>query len=394
MSAFQSAMVSGRRRTISRSAHLGRRHDSPAGRKARPPPANMKSRSELAKAAKLGSAAVAGGAQAIVGAGTLTVSMGSVAFGVTLAADSTLADLRDAINEATGNPGVQATLITDIEGTHLVMSGGKTGAANAMRVTAAGGNPALNAFVFDPPGTTAVNVGTARTRAWSVGYEIPMPTTILRMRSTRTLSEKAEVGEVVSLSIKTDEAGIRSRVNEFIKAYNGLSTQIAKLRSYDAETKVAGPLLGDAMLRNLETQMRRIISDPVSSATGAYNSLAALGITSSVSGTLTLDETRFNAAMATDRAAVSRVFASEQGVAVRMDGFVKDRLSESSELATRDARILTRRKDIAKQKESLETRMEIIQARYQRQFSALDSMLTSASTSAYLGQQLSAAAAK
>jgi flagellar hook-associated protein 2 len=205
--------------------------------------------------------------------------------------------------------------------------------------------------------------------------------------------KQAEVGEVATLTVATDNAGIASRVNNFVSGYNVLATQIAKLRSYDADTKVVGPLLGDAMLRNIEDQIRRQISAPVAGATGPYTSLATLGITTTGTGTLTLDQTKFNAAMAADPGAVSRVFSADQGIAVKLDTYLTDKLSGTGELSARDASLKARSVDLDKQKAAVDTRMEVIQARYQKQFNALDTLLNQMqSTSSYLTKQLAAAA--
>ncbi len=87
----------------------------------------------------------------MVGTGTLTISMGSTSFAVTITDDKkTLADVRDAINNATSNVGVKATLVKAQDGTRLVLTGTGIGAANAVKVKAAGGDGGLNQLVYDP----------------------------------------------------------------------------------------------------------------------------------------------------------------------------------------------------------------------------------------------------
>ncbi len=133
--------------------------------------------------------------------------------------------------------------------------------------------------------------------------------------------------------------------NSFVTAYNQLASQIAKLRSYNAQTKAAGPMLGDSMLLNLESQLRNIITAPVAGTTGAYTALSNVGISTTATGTLALDATKFDAAMAKDPAAVSRIFASDNnGVAVKLDKFITDRMATNGEIAARDASIASRRR--------------------------------------------------
>lgn len=351
---------------------------------------------QLAKAAQIGSAAITGGAAAPSGTGTLSISLGATTFSVTLTdAASTLADLRDAINDADDNPGVSAALITDVTGTHLVIGSLQTGAANTLKVTASGGNGDLARFAYDPPNTTAMTALTPTQDSIVVvsGYEIHDPDLSVEgaIEGVTLTLKKAEAGTLTSMNIAVDNAGIRDKVNRFVSAYNVLANQMAKLRSYNAETKVAGPMLGDAMLRGIESQISRMISDPVGGlGSSPYTTLASLGITRDATGALKLDETKFDAAIAKDPAAASRVFTSDNGISKRMGDYLKARLADDGELAARDATLKAKGADIDKQKAALEARMTAFQARYLKQFNALDSLLTQMqSTSTYLTQQLS-----
>ncbi len=349
---------------------------------------------KLALAAQLKSDPYVGGAATVIGTGTLTIAMGSTSFSVTLDdAHKTLADVRDAINGATGNTAVRATLIKGSEGTRLVLTGSKTGAANAITVKTTGGDGGLAQLVYDPPGTTALEPITDAQDAVVLlsGIEIhSADNTIEDAIDGVTLTlKKAELGTTVALDVTLDDSGIQGRVNNFVSAYNVLATQVAKLRSYDPETKAAGPMLGDPMLRTIEAQMRRIVSDPVSTAVKPYTTLASMGITSTATGTLALDATKFSAAMTANPAAASRLFGSTDGVAKRFDTFLTSHLSAAGDISQRDAGITTRRKDLTSQKAAVDARMAVIQARYLKQFNALDTLLTQMqSTSTYLASQL------
>jgi flagellar hook-associated protein 2 len=352
---------------------------------------------QLAKAAQLGSAAVVGGATATVGTGTLTIAMGSSSIAVTLATGAnTLADLRDAINAAPGNPGINAALVTDISGAHLVLSGTKTGVANDLRVTASGGDGGLARFTYDLPATTTMTplVPAQDAIVFVSGYEIHDSDNTVEdaIEGVALKLAKSETGTTTTLNVALDSSGIRDKAAKFVSSYNVLASQISKLQSYDAEKKLAGPLLGDSMLRGFESQLRRIVSDDVTGITRPiFTTLASVGITSNVDGTLRLDSTKFDAAIARDSTAASNLFASENGLSVKLSKLLTDKLADGAELAVRDTRMASRRKDIEKQKEKLELRIEQIDARYKKQFNSLDSLLTQLqSTSSYLAQQLAA----
>jgi flagellar hook-associated protein 2 len=399
LSAFQSALGGlkdadkflSRKTTLSADTHLAASATAAAA-----PGSYTVEVQQLATAAQLGSNAVTGGATGVVGTGTLTISMGSTSFTVTLASPAnTLADLRNAINSSKFNPGVTAALVTDVDGTHLVLGGNATGDANALRITTSGGDGGLAQFVHDPP-TTTTNmrvISAAKDAIVEVsGYEIhDSDNSIEGAIEGVTLNlKKEEIGVTTSLTVSVDGAAIRERASAFVTAFNNLATQIAKLRSYNAESKQAGPMLGDSMLLNLESRLRVMVAAPVEGATGDYTTLTSLGISTTATGTLALDAAKFDAALAKDPAAVSRLFTTEdKGVASKLDTFIKDRLAEGGEIAARDASIAARRKDVARAKEALDARMVQVQARYMKQFQALDTMLSRMqSTSSYLGQQL------
>jgi flagellar hook-associated protein 2 len=349
----------------------------------------------LAKAAQLGSIPFADGQDMTVGTGTLTLTVGSKSFSVEVtAANDSLAQIRDSINKASDNAGVRATIIRDTQGARLVLTGTSTGAANTLSVTATGGDGGLQQLHYTASGGV-LNKLTVLSPAEDAivrvaGYEIRGATnSISGAIDGVTLSlTKAELGKKVSLSIVRDDASLQSKVESFVSAYNTLASQIKTLGGYNAATKVAGPLLGDAMLRGLESFVRRTISEPVAGVSGAANTLAGLGMTTTETGTLSLDTNRLKAALAADPEAVSKVFSGESGVATKLNTYLFDKLSFSGELASRNAGVTSRREDLLKQQEALEARMVVIQQRYLRQFTALDSMLTQLqSTSSYLTQQ-------
>jgi len=349
---------------------------------------------QLATAARVGSALFPAGPDSVVGTGTLTVAMGDKSFSVDITSDNSLAAIRDAINSSKDNPGVRATLIRDTSGSgsYLVLSGSKTGADNAITVSSTGADAGLAQLVTDFQTVDPDRDVTAQDAIVFVsGYEIHSDTNkVSGAIDGVTLSlKKAEDGALVSLNVERDDATIQKRAETFVSAYNVLAQQIASLSRYDATTKTGGPLLGDSMLRSLDSQVRRILSQPVAGATGGYTTLASLGITTNVNGTLQLDASRFSDALAADPDAVSRIFtATDSGVAPRLADFLQTKLSSTGEFAARDQRIADKRRDLAKQTDALDVRMEMIQARYMKQFTALDSMLSQLqSTSSYLSQQ-------
>lgn len=352
---------------------------------------------QLAKAAQLGSGAFAGGSTSVVGTGTLLISMGSNGFTVNVdSSNNTLAGIRDAINTATTNTGVQATLLTGTAGSKLVLTGSQTGGTNAITVSASGGDGGLSQLSYSPstPLTNGLSVIQAAQDA-SIkvsGFAVASATnTVTTAIDGVTLNLiKATPGTTTTVSVSNDTGTVQSRISNFVSAFNTLEKQIASLRAYDPATQKAGPMLGDAMLNGIEAQLRRILSAPVAGANGNYTTLTSLGITSGLDGTLSIDATKLQKALAAGTTMVSGVFGGPNGVATKLSDYLTAQLASTGQIAARNDSISRQQKSLLAQKDALNARMAVIQSRYQTQFSALDTMLQKMqSTSSYLAQQLS-----
>ncbi|MDQ2641807.1 MAG: flagellar filament capping protein FliD [Pseudomonadota bacterium] len=348
---------------------------------------------QLATAARLGSEVYLDGSGSVVGTGTLTITVGTKSFSIDVTQESdTLAQIRDAINADSDNSTVRATLVGDASGSYLVLTGTATGAANSITVSATGADAGLQALVDDLNAFDADRDVAAQDAIVHVsGYEIRGTTNAISgaIDGVTLNLKKATAGESVALVVERDDAAIQKKAEGFVNAYNALAQQVKTLGHYDAATRIAGPMLGDSLLRGLDTQLRRILSDPVPGTTGNYRTLNSLGISVTSTGSLQLDAARFNEALAADPQAVNRVFASESGVGVRVAAYLDERLSSTGEFATRNARIDGQRRRLEQEREALDARMLVVQQRYLKQFTAMDGLLAQMqSTSSYLSQQL------
>ena len=353
----------------------------------------------IASAHQISSSAVVGGSNVAVGTGTLTLQVGAKTFSVALdAPNNTLTHVRDAINSATDNDNlVSASIVNASDGAHLVLTTSASGTANAINVTQAGGDGGLARFETGPVLTTNYRELRAARDAevWIAGYQHFSPTnSISNVIDGVTFNLlKADPGELKTLTIANDSTATAGRVKAFVEGFNALAKQMVALRSYEPTSKKAGPLLGDAMLRTIESELRGKISDPVSGATGAYQTLASVGITTEKDGTLKLDNAKLTNAMEANFEGVARLFGSADGVAARLSNALTPRLESDAELDIRTKRLNQKSLEIQKEQVALDARMVKVAARYRAQFIALDGMLAKmSSTSSYLSQQLSAIA--
>jgi flagellar hook-associated protein 2 len=354
---------------------------------------------QLAKAHQLASEPFLAGSAANVGYGSLTISVGTKTFTVNIDQDAaTLDDVRNAINSAADNTGVQATLLNTAAGSRLVLTSNATGASNVIKIAASGGDGGLAKLTYDPlappvppaPGLTELEPAqNAQIRVAT--FDIESDTNVFENAIDGvTITAVAESeGEEIALDVAFDKSSVQARIQKFVTEYNSMQTQLAKLGSYNAETKAAGPLLGDSLLRGIETELRRAISNPVTGLSGPYTTLASLGITTNATGALQLDAVKLTKALDTDPEGVAELFGSAGGVAARLFTHLEGRLATAGDIEGRNTRLKGELKDIERDKQAFNLRMAQVETRLRKQFTALDSLLSQMqSTSSYLTQQL------
>ena len=346
---------------------------------------------QLAGAAKIRSGDFASdGSKA--GAGTLAISLGSTSFNITVGADSTLANIRDSINQATDNPGISASLIKVDSGTQLILTSGKVGAANTITISATDSD-ANDGNDLTRLATT--NFTTVQAPQDSIIYVDQQKVT----RNSNSLTDvingvtltlnKADVNTTGTVTVDLDKSTVKSNVNGFVQAYNALADTISNLSSYDQSTKTAGPLFGDAATRGIKNQLRLILSSPVQGAS-TFSTLAELGITTNKAGDLVVDSAKLDTAISSDFSSVSKLFSSTDGVAKRFDTALTNYLSSSGSLSSSIDGVNTVIKGIGDQRTRLSAKLTADETRYRKQFTAMDTLVSQLqATSSFLTQQLS-----
>lgn len=348
---------------------------------------------QLAQAHQVASRPFATGSTQVIGTGTLTLSLGATSFAVTIDdGNSTLAGIRDAINGAADNPGIRATLIQGTEGARLVLTSATTGAASGIAVAQSGGDGGLSVLAYSggaPNSYTQlaaaqdaiVRVATFETRSASNSVTGAIDGVTLNLLA-------GSEGDTVALTVGYDSAAVTTRIKGFVSAYNALEAQISKLGGYDSVTKTAGAMLGDSLLSGIESQLRRTLSTTVAGSGGASQTLAGIGITTQADGSLVLDETKLQTALTGNFDGVARLFGSENGVAATLFSQVDERLKTGGAVDLRSKNLVEQQQDLEDRKETVDARMQVALQRYVRQFTALDTLLSSLqTTSSYLTQQ-------
>jgi flagellar hook-associated protein 2 len=196
---------------------------------------------------------------------------------------------------------------------------------------------------------------------------------------------EADPGNTFDLAINPDSDAARSALQGFVTAYNGALNALRTVSAYNAETRTAAALNGDATVRSLASQLRGAVGD-------AFESLSALGIKSSKDGSLSLDTAKLDAALADNPAAVADAF--DKDITSTLGANLTERLDAAlngsdGSLNARTKSLDARLKLLATDRERLDVRMERVEEGYRRQFTALDGLVAQLQgTSSFLQQQL------
>jgi len=339
---------------------------------------------------------------AVVGTGTLTIQLGadsSNAFSVAIGSDkSSLAGIRDAVNAAPENKGVTASIINVDDGvggtvSRLALTSNNTGATNALTITASDddGNNTDAAGLSQLISANMLEKSVAQDALVKInGFDVTRPSnTITDAVDGLTLNLKtASPGTPVSVGVSLDKSAISKSVTEFVDAYNKLASVVKSLGSYDPQSKEAGSLLGDSMLRNLQSQLRGDMGNPVASAPGEYNTLQMIGVEIDASGVMSLKQGKLEAALAVNVNTVSNVFASSDGVATRLDSRIKSYVQSGGSLDSRTQGLNGTLREISKARDAQQLRLDKLETSLLKQFNAMDAMVAQFNaTGAFLTQR-------
>lgn len=351
---------------------------------------------------------VGGSASTVIATGDLKIEFGKLSGGVytadgtrtkTITIDSTnatLGGLRDAINAA--NIGASATIVNGTNGAQLVLSSNDSGLSNVIQLsglTAFDYNPAANTGTMSQSallgGQAAANAaftlnGIAATSSTNTVTGVLDGVTLNLLKTTAALTP-------TTVKISKDSVGsLTTTLTAFVKAYNDANKAIATLGAYDATTKAAGALQGDSTLRTSKNQLRNLVFGATAGGTSAYQHLSDIGISVGTAGSVTqdgslsLDSSKLSAAVAADPTAVANLVAA---VGKAYDSAIEGLVGKTGSITAATDSATTTIKSLTDRQQVLSDRLAVIQANYVKQFTALDTLITSMKqTQSALTQQL------
>jgi flagellar hook-associated protein 2 len=357
---------------------------------------------QLAQAQQLVSSAFAGGSSAATGTGTLQLSLGGTSFSVTInSSDDTIAGVAAAINSATGNSGIEASVVTGTDGAHLVLTSSLTGASNTIQVSETDGGTGLSDLTYgtgntgnytEPAGSTPQDAefsiaGVAYTSASNTVADALSGVTLNLVGTTTTTSSGTTTDTPATLTVATNTSSIETNVAAFVSAYNTMQSSLASLGSYDSTTDAAGPMMGNPLLLGIQNELNSALYSIVDTGSSTYNSLASIGITTNSDGSLSLNQTTLSTALSSDYSAVSQLFSGTSGVATSLNSQITSDLSAGGPISTTSQTLVQQENSLTQQNDQLQQQMNALSASLTQQYSSLNTLLSSLqTTSSYLTQ--------
>ena len=340
---------------------------------------------QLAQASKLSTKNFPNGTSSVVNATdkptTLTIKQSGKGYDVNIPAGATLQQVRDSINTQFGTSGLSANIQTDSNGSRLILTSTTMGTGSDLTLS---GNSGLDtgSTVVDEPKDALYSIDGVSSVSKTNSIEGALSGVNIKLVSVSTVktgdTSNPPVKNATLITVSTNNAALKSGVKGFIDTYNALITAM------NAETKVTtnldgsvtpAALTGDSTMRSLQASIRNEFN--ALSGTGALKSLAQFGVsTNSSTGLLTMDDKKWDSAVKSNAADINSMFTGSTGMLARMksatDSYAK---TSTGILATRSTSLTDTLKDLSKQQDSLNERMDLLTKSLSDKYNAMDTLV-------------------
>ncbi|MFK3970488.1 flagellar filament capping protein FliD [Pseudomonas sp. NPDC087358] len=345
----------------------------------------------IATSSSVGTAAFSGGSTSAIPSGALTISQNGNSKSYTIPTGATLASVVKQINADTSTTNISANIITDDKGSRLVLGSTITGAGSEITTTSD-----ITGFTI---GKTDKLDATSATSAGYIG-SVPASASVtingLAVTSTSNTLAKTLGGVSLTLlpgsdnstttvTVATNTDGLKSSLQSFIDSYNavvGAVSTVTKATVSDTADATTGStvtpaaLTGDSMPRSILSAIRNELVS--TGAGGDLSVLSQLGITTGQSdGKLTLDSTKFQAAMDKGLAGnVQQLFSGtgdgSNGLLARMNAAITPYTQTGGIFDTRTTSLNKQQSDLQDQQAALDLRVTTLTATLTAKYNAMD----------------------
>jgi len=255
---------------------------------------------QLATRHKIGSDSVGGKTTALGQSGSFTLQAADgTAVSVSMDADDTLTDLRDAINAQKSTSGVTASIVQVSDSSYqLILTANDTG--REITLTDGGDGVLSGLGLTDGSGTVKNELVAAQNAIVEVdGVTIT--------RSSNTIDDaiegvtlnlySADPDTAITMEVSTDLSSIKTAITDFVEAYNAFRDFVVQQQAVNSDGTKSddATLFADNLLRRITQSVASALNTSVTTDDGDVLSLASLGIGFDSTNALELDEDTLNA---------------------------------------------------------------------------------------------------
>lgn len=342
---------------------------------------------KIATSSSVATAAFDGGSASAIPSGNLSITQNGISKSYVIPDGSTLASVVKQINADTATTNISANIITDDNGSRLVLGSTATGAGSDITTSSdiTGFTIAANTALATGSKTSAGYIGTQAASAELTVNGLPVTSKSNTIdKALGGMSMKLLTTGTSTVNISTNTDGLKASLQTFIDAYNTVVKAISTVtkatvsETPDATTGAtvtAAALTGDSMPRSILAAMRNELV--TTGAAGDLSVLSQLGISTSQSdGTLSLDSTKFTAAMDKGLAgSVQQLFSgtdTKNGLLARMGAAITPYTQTGGIFDTRTSSLNKQKNDLSDQQTALNLRVTTLTATLTAKYNAMD----------------------
>lgn len=327
---------------------------------------------------------------------------------VSIVSTDTLSDIAGKINGA--GAGISAVVVSSAGQDQLLIRGNTTGIASGFQIRAYDATSAevtdgttgvgKLAYAYNPGGTSPGFYGMTQTQAAqnsaitidgiavssaTNAVSDAVPGVTLNLSATTTSAAQVTVGQ--------DKEVIKTKLEAFRTAYNGIRTKLTEYLKYDPGSKTSGPLQGDSTAVGLQSMLRDLAaaSGPAGSTIAR---LSDLGLEMQRDGTLASSTSKLDAALQNPSnvqtfLSYSSLTSSAAGIARRLRDFARGANSVDGNVTGRNTALQTAISRNTKEIDNMTARVARTEASLYKQYSRLDANLgTLTSLGTFVTQQI------
>lgn len=310
-----------------------------------------------------------------LGSGTLDITQDGSTFSVDLSGISSMDALVAAINKASGNDGVQATLVRSGETLNMVLTSAETGANQAISFSfnsADGDFAAMQERTLSTASDAKVWMGGKDT-----GIELNNASNTFDNvidGVTLTFNKAHAAGDSpLTLDISQDASATKDKVQTFVNAYNTLISSISSLTASGSESSSRGVLAGDSSV----TAIKSMINQTIRNTFGGTN-LINFGVRATSTGTLSIDAATFDKALASNPEGFESLFTGKGNLVDSLTDSLKIYTNATNGVLTnRVATLNERLSDISDEYDKIQAKYDSSYSRYLNQYTNLMQIMNS-----------------